>query len=198
MRQGITIFLLIVVALILLPLIAFASPPDPSWIAGIYDGADGDDDDIVILVYETAATNAAALAKSGLLPCLPGISLERILHSSPGARFTRGPRSPPGSVFYLVRSCFQLLVGLHAHCIRHGSSSYPRVNHQVPPVAMAISISSTATKSCDHLAIGMLPQSAQRERTPFGIFRRWAPRRTTRTASAFGGISIHLSNRSLP
>jgi hypothetical protein len=198
MRQGITIFLLIVVALILLPLIAFASPPDPSWIAGIYDGADGDDDDIVILVYETAATNAAALAKIGLLPCLPGISLERIRHGSPGARFTRGPRSPPGSVFYLVRSCFQLLVGLHAHCIRHGSSSYPRVNHQVPPVALAISISSRATKSCDHLAIGTLPQSAQRERTPFGISRRWAPRRTTRTASAFGGISIHLSNRLLP
>ncbi len=197
MRQGITIFLLIVVALILIPLIALASPPDPSWIAGIYDGADGDD--IVILVYETAATNAAALAKIGQLPCLPGISLESILHGSPGGRFTRGARSPPGSVFYLVRSCFQLLVGLHAYqCIRHGSSSYPRVNHQVPPVAMAISISSPATKSCDHLAIGTLPQFAQRERTPLGASGRWAPRRTTRTASAFGGISIHLSNRLLP
>jgi len=38
-------------ALILLPVIAFASPPDPSWIAGIYDGADGDD--VVTFVYET-------------------------------------------------------------------------------------------------------------------------------------------------
>jgi len=31
----------VILALILLPAIAFASPPDPSWIAGIYDGADG-------------------------------------------------------------------------------------------------------------------------------------------------------------
>ena len=55
MRRGISTFLPIVVALILLPPIAFANPPDPSWIAGIYDGADSDD--IETLVYETAATN---------------------------------------------------------------------------------------------------------------------------------------------
>jgi len=58
----------IVVALILLPTIAFASPPDPSWIAGIYDGADGDD--IVSLVYETSAASAAAPSHVGPLPCL--------------------------------------------------------------------------------------------------------------------------------
>src|SRR5215470_1263802 len=46
-------------ALILLPAIAFASLPDPSWIAGIYDGADGDD--IVSFVYETAGVGAASL-----------------------------------------------------------------------------------------------------------------------------------------
>jgi hypothetical protein len=110
MRRGIPTFLPIVVELILLPPIAFSNPPDPSWIAGIYDGADGDD--IVTLVYETAATNAAAPSKMAPLPCLPGISLESIVHGFPGGRFTRGPRSPPDSMFCGKRSCLQFPVGL--------------------------------------------------------------------------------------
>ena len=48
MRRTLSIYLPIVVTVAILPAIAFASPPDPSWIAGIYDGADGDD--IVSLV----------------------------------------------------------------------------------------------------------------------------------------------------
>src|SRR5215813_11004347 len=47
----------IVVALILLPPTAFASPPDPSWVGGVYDGADGDD--IVSLVYDITSVEAA-------------------------------------------------------------------------------------------------------------------------------------------
>src|SRR5215471_4269156 len=58
-RRAIPTFLPVVVALVLLPLIAFASPSDPSWIAGIYDGADGDD--VVTFVYETAGVGAASL-----------------------------------------------------------------------------------------------------------------------------------------
>src|SRR5215813_12151931 len=85
----------IALTLILLPAIAFASPPDPSWIAGIYDGADGDD--IVNLVYETSAANAPAPSHVGPLPCLPEISLEGLVRSAPGNRLTRGPRSPPAS-----------------------------------------------------------------------------------------------------
>jgi hypothetical protein len=102
MRRALSPFLQIIVALILLPAVAFPSPPDPSWIAGVYDGADGDDS--VILVYETAATNAAPPAKIDPLPRLPGISLESIVHGSPGGRFTRGPRAPPGSIFYGVHA----------------------------------------------------------------------------------------------
>src|SRR5215467_7654306 len=49
--QAIAGALPIVLVLILLPPLAFASPPDPSWVAGIYDGADADE--IVRLVYET-------------------------------------------------------------------------------------------------------------------------------------------------
>jgi len=83
----------IALALILLPSIAFASPPDPSWIAGIYDGADGDD--VVSLVYETSAAKTGAPSHVGPLPCLPEISLEVLVCSAPGNRFTRGSRAPP-------------------------------------------------------------------------------------------------------
>ena len=83
----------IVLALILLSAMAFATPPDPSWIAGIYDGADGDD--IVSLVYQTSAASAPAPSPSSPLPCLPGIFLEGIARIVSGRRFTPGPRSPP-------------------------------------------------------------------------------------------------------
>ena len=93
MWRALFILLPIAPALILLPAIAFASPPDPSWIAGVYDGADGDD--IVNLVYETSAAKTAAPSHVGPLPCLLEISLEGLVHSAPGKRFTPGPRGPP-------------------------------------------------------------------------------------------------------
>src|SRR5215813_11931472 len=86
-----------IVVLILLPAIAFASPPDPSWSAGFYDGADGDD--VVALVYEMAAANAAALLPAALLSCLPEISPEDIVRGLPGGCVTLGPRGPPFPVF---------------------------------------------------------------------------------------------------
>jgi hypothetical protein len=93
MWRAISTSLPIVAALILLPAVAFASPPDSSWIAGIYDGADGDD--IVTLVYDTAAANTAVLAHIAPLSGLSDISLESIVRGFPGGRFTRGPRAPP-------------------------------------------------------------------------------------------------------
>src|SRR5215471_4982647 len=83
----------VVLSLVLLPTIAFASPPDPSWIAGFYDGADGDD--VVSLVYETSAAHTAAQSHPAPLPCLLGISREGVVHSVPGRDFARRPRSPP-------------------------------------------------------------------------------------------------------
>jgi len=83
----------IILALILLPTIAFASPPDPSWVAGFYDGADADD--IVSLVYDTSAADAAAPLHLGPPPSLLDISLEGIICNVTGRLFTRGPRSPP-------------------------------------------------------------------------------------------------------
>src|SRR5262249_36641286 len=78
----------VVLALVLLPTIAFASPPDSSWIAGIYDGADGDD--IVNLVYETSAASAAVSSYIGPLPSMPWILIERITPRLPGSRFAQG------------------------------------------------------------------------------------------------------------
>ena len=50
-RVGLT-FLPVIVTLVLLPLIAFASVPDPAWITGIFDGVDGDD--VVTMVDDIA------------------------------------------------------------------------------------------------------------------------------------------------
>ena len=90
----------IALALILLPVIAFASPPDPSWIAGIYDGADGDD--IVTLVYETAGVEDAL---TGPVPPLPRsseisiVSSPSTIHGLPACQFTRAPPAPPALIF---------------------------------------------------------------------------------------------------
>ena len=83
-----------IVALIVLPVIAFASPPDPSWDAGFYDDADGDD--VITLVYEIAAVDLAAPSQVALLRCLPEVSLDGIVRGLPGCCSTHGPRSPPG------------------------------------------------------------------------------------------------------
>jgi len=97
-------------ALILLPAIAFASPPDPSWIAGIYDGADGDD--IVTLVYETAGVEAASIQPAPPLPRSSEISIvssPSTIHGLPARQFTRAPPAPPALIFYSVHSGLQLL-----------------------------------------------------------------------------------------
>jgi hypothetical protein len=93
--------LLVVLALILLPAVAFASPPDSSWIAGIYDGADGDD--IVTLVYETAGVEAASTRPVPPLPRSSEISIvssPSTVHGLPACQFTRAPPGASGSHFH--------------------------------------------------------------------------------------------------
>ena len=84
----------IAMVLFLLPGIAFASPPDPSWIEGIYDGADGDD--IVTLITDN-------VAGGGLFPLQlpPPVPLTETpfdfkpgaVHSLQADQQTRGPPS---------------------------------------------------------------------------------------------------------
>jgi hypothetical protein len=46
-----------------LPLLAYASPPDPTWLPGIYDNADYDD--VIGLVADTAAVSELPLVAAG-------------------------------------------------------------------------------------------------------------------------------------
>lgn len=92
-RRAIPTYLSTVVALVLLPLIPFLSPADPFWIAGMYDGADGDD--IVTLVDAIAGVGAEPP------PALPGLqcSFHRLLRARPDTKagFSARPlsRGPP-------------------------------------------------------------------------------------------------------
>jgi len=109
MKRALSTLLPIIAALTLLPAIAFASPPDPSWIAGIYDGADGDD--IVSLVDETAVAHAAERLHITPPPRLGTVSLENIPCGIPGDRFTHGSRAPPVQSFAVVAHVFSPLPG---------------------------------------------------------------------------------------
>jgi hypothetical protein len=97
-----TIFSQLLLALLVLVLgtlapLAHASAPDPSWISGIYDGADYDD--VVVLI--TSATGAVSpLRIADLEPMLQVIGSllqlpERATVSLPAAAFR--PRGPPAS-----------------------------------------------------------------------------------------------------
>jgi hypothetical protein len=78
-----------------LPLLAYASPADPSWIPGIYDDADYDD---VVALVTSGAGHVAPLLVADLRPYLPLIGglpqrperAIRDLSSSPAR-----PRGPP-------------------------------------------------------------------------------------------------------
>ena len=113
-----SIALPVVLAVILLPVIAFASPPDPSWIAGIYDGADRDE--IVNLVYETWAASAAGWSHIGPSPSMSGILIERITPRLPGSRFAQAPRAPPavGSKVSVHGFTFRACSTLTASCTK--------------------------------------------------------------------------------
>src|SRR5215831_14064877 len=82
----------IVLTLILCPLVISASPPDPSWIAGIYDGADGDD--IVGLVDDAVVVATILRPFIPPLPCshtLVVSSSPSIVCEFPAGEATRAP-----------------------------------------------------------------------------------------------------------
>jgi len=56
--------------------LAYASPPDPSWVRGIYD--DADYDDVVVLITSAAAVTAPVLVVDiRLLPPRAGFTSQR-------------------------------------------------------------------------------------------------------------------------
>ena len=109
-------FLSITVALILIAPIALASPPDPSWVAGIYDGADGDD--VVSLIYDTAGVEAVPLGSvlplRGSFTVLP-VSSPGAIHGFPLHQFTRGPPFSCSLIISELLSRLRRPAGFHAH-----------------------------------------------------------------------------------
>jgi hypothetical protein len=100
--RGRTVFSKLLVALLVLVLgtlapLAHASAPDPSWVSGIYDGADYDD--VVVLV--TLATGAVSpLRMADLEPMLQEIGrLAQLPERAPVSRSAAAfpPRGPPVS-----------------------------------------------------------------------------------------------------
>jgi hypothetical protein len=81
----------------LLALLAYASPPDPSWIRGIYDG--GDFDDVVILVTSgTGTTTPIPLTHLQMIPCIVGPSLQLEENPIPVRHSPTVPsRAPPAT-----------------------------------------------------------------------------------------------------
>lgn len=89
------VLLLLLLLLAALSPLAYASPPDPSWVRGLFDGADYDD--VVVLVAATVALVDAFL-DTALWPSRPligsALQLEESVGSAP-ARSPLQPRAPP-------------------------------------------------------------------------------------------------------
>ena len=98
----------VVAAMILIPAIAFASPLDPSWLGGVYNGADGDD--VVNLINDLVASKFAGLPdmpSPSQFSKRPFTTKPDTISSHPSCRFTRGPPLPsrPSHLPCLVRFC---------------------------------------------------------------------------------------------
>ena len=87
----------LLLALALLTPLAYVSPPDPSWVSGIYDGADYDD--VVILITSAVGAVSSCLLTelrplhfpaTRVAPLVPGVAF-----APPSESFQ--PRAPPTS-----------------------------------------------------------------------------------------------------
>ena len=87
--------LLIGVLLVGLPTLAFADPPDPTWIAGYWD--DDDFDDAVIAITAASAVEAPPPVDTELPLSVPIALVEMPRHDAYGAprRPASSPRAPP-------------------------------------------------------------------------------------------------------
>ena len=86
---------LILTALALLLTLAYASPPDPSWIPGVYD--DADYDDVVTLVMSVTGNVVSAIpVDSGTTPaCVASVPPFTEDVTVARSRFASPPRAPP-------------------------------------------------------------------------------------------------------
>jgi hypothetical protein len=89
-----TLFLIPVALLVVLTPLAFASPPDPSWIRGIYDDADFDD----VIVFLTSGGGVVEPSSSDVVPWQVAVAdvfqAAEEPRSAP-ALYSKPPRAPP-------------------------------------------------------------------------------------------------------
>lgn len=148
----IAMFFSIVVALILIVPIAFASPPDPSWIAGVYDGADGDD--IMACDYEPVAGVGVSEQPSLSSPRLSKRFLvsgpSRNVDGVPAIQFTRGPPSSVTRLFCAaasqLQSCARLDPSLHR--MRKPQSTRPITPRHLPAIRPDIAPAICGSRDC--------------------------------------------------
>ena len=95
MRCGRFLLLLLAGVIVVLTPLAYASPPDPSWIRGLYD--DADYDDVVVLVTSDAGVvGPVSLSDLRHVPNATVSLAERDPASAPSRSLSTNPsRAPP-------------------------------------------------------------------------------------------------------
>jgi hypothetical protein len=77
--------------------LAYATPPDPSWVHGIYDDADYDDV-VVLITSEAAVATPVLVVDIRLLPPCPGPTAPPVEGPAPTRPFSSlQSRAPPAS-----------------------------------------------------------------------------------------------------
>jgi hypothetical protein len=79
-----------------LPVLAYASPPDPAWVPGIYD--DADYDDVVGLVVSATGDIGPALPASLVPPLIGSVSLSAESATRIRDLSQQHSRAPPASL----------------------------------------------------------------------------------------------------
>jgi hypothetical protein len=91
---GLLVLAALLPALLVLAPLAYASPPDPVWVSGFFDG--GDHDDVVVLVVSTgAATDTSPTLGDATAPADPIWSEAVLSIVTRHAPSCRTPRAPP-------------------------------------------------------------------------------------------------------
>ncbi|HKW90281.1 MAG TPA: hypothetical protein VJX92_00190 [Methylomirabilota bacterium] len=87
----------LLLGLVLLTPMAYASPPDPVWVSGFFD--DDDQDDVVVLVTSFGVTlDPFPLAHESVTPAPAETAIPDEGRAAPSAALsTKTPRSPPAS-----------------------------------------------------------------------------------------------------
>lgn len=95
MVRATALLLLLVGVLVVAKPMAFAGPPDPTWLAGVYDGADGDD--AVIQAMDRVGSDRVAVAEIPAPARPPRALAVGPDHDHPHCPPPAAGRGPPGN-----------------------------------------------------------------------------------------------------